>query len=170
MPGTLTPAQMFDHELNAVKGWPSPYAVDKRVQADVGVTGIVPGMCLRIDPTSGLANRGSNNGDMGLFVWQGQDHFDVNGDVGNIIGGNMNCLVAAGAYELETTEFVGVGFNPNVPLTVENGAGVNQGKLKVTTLGSGLNIVGVVSEAGPLSNDFATSVVRFWPVYLPAGH
>jgi hypothetical protein len=161
---------MYDHELGAVKGWPSPYAVDKRVQAGSGVTGIVPGMCLKLDPTTGLASRGTVNGAMGLFVWQGQDHFDVNGDVGNIIGGNMNCLVATGAYELETTEFTGVGFNPNVPLTAVNAGGATQGKLQATTIGGGLNIVGVVSEAGPLTNEFAKTVIRFWPVYLPAGH
>lgn len=167
MPGTLTPAQMFDHELNAVKGWPSPYAVDKRVQADTGVTGIVAGMCLRVDSTTGKANRGSTNGDMGLFVFQSQNDFDVNGDVGNIIGNWMNCLVAIGAYELETTEYMGVGFDPNAPLTAHNTADANRGKLKVTTLNSSDNIVGVVSEAGPLTNEFGKEVVRFWPVYQP---
>lgn len=167
MPGTITPAQMFDHELNATKGWPSPYALDKRVERDTGVTGVFAGMCLRLDATTGKAKRGSTNGDMGLFVWQNENDFDVNGDVGNIISNILNTLVASGAYELETTEFVGAGFVPNAPLTAENGAGADQGKVKVTTLGGTENIVGVVSETGPLTNEFRKTVVRFWPVYLP---
>ena len=28
MPGNITPGQMFTHELNVIKGWPSPYAID----------------------------------------------------------------------------------------------------------------------------------------------
>ena len=168
MPGTITPAQMFDRELDAKKGWPSPYAVDKRVERDTGVTGVAPGMCLRLDGTTGKAHRGSNNGDMGLFAWQGENDFDVNGDVGNIVTGTINTLVAAGAYELETTEFTGSGFVPNARLGVENTGGANQGKLKVVTLNGADNVVGVCSEIGPAANSYGKSVIRFWPVYLPS--
>jgi hypothetical protein len=166
MPGTITPAQMFDHELNATKGWPSPYAVDKQVERDSGVSGVNAGMCLYIDATSGKAKRGTIMGAMGLFAFQNENDFDVNGDVGNIISNHINTLVAVGAYELESTEFTGTGFNPNVPITSPTG-GVNDGLLQATTLTGTTNIVGVVSDAGPLTNEYRKEVVRFWPVYLP---
>lgn len=169
MPGTIVPAQSFDHQLDGRKGWPSPYALDKTVQADTLVTGIAAGMGLYLDSVSGLAKRGHVNGVMALFAFQNQNDFDVNGDVGNTIGNNINTLVATGAYELETTEFVGVAFAPNDVLSIENGAGVDQGKLRLAVggLAGAEGIVGVVSEAGPDSNEHGVSVLRFWPVYLP---
>ena len=42
------PAQMFDHELNPVKGWPSPYAVDKSLDLD-GATSCNRGMVMSIN-------------------------------------------------------------------------------------------------------------------------
>ena len=165
MPGTLTPSQMFTHELNPLKGWPSPYAVDKRGQADSGVTGINAGSVCYISPSTGLINLGTINGYMGLFAFQGENEFDVNGDTGNIISQVMNFLVASGAYELETTEYVsGETFLPNDPLTANTSG-------QVATMHGGIcdeyNIVGVCSETGPATNSYGVSVVRFWPVYCP---
>lgn len=170
MPGTIRPAQMFDHELNALKGWPSPYALDKRAQPDDQETGILAGMCVYLDPTSKKAKRGCVNGYMPLFVFQGQNEFDVNGDVGNIISGYFNTLVATGAYELETTEFVTPDtYQLNDALTVEN-AGINQGKLKKATnpwTGGTEMIVGIVSVDGNTTNSNGINTIKFWPVYMP---
>lgn len=173
MPGTLVPPQMFDHELNPVKGWPSPYALDHRVQAVNASEGILAGMVVHKDPAqAGKAVRGltASSSEMPLFVFQGQGEFDVDGDVGNIIGGWMNTLVAVGAYELETTEFVSPdSYGINDPLTsvVHAVSATDKGKVKKTTLGSADVICGIVSETGPLTNDFNKQVVRFWPVFLP---
>ena len=163
MPGTLTPAQMFDHELNPVKGWPSMAALDKKVTLDTGVIGVVAGCGLQLNPATGKALLGTTNGAMGLFAFQGQNEFDVNGDVGNFISGAINCLVATGAYELESTEYSGLAFAPNDPLTL-----TVLGKLTVTTFAGLENIVGVISDAGPITNAYGSSVIRFWPVYCPA--
>jgi len=156
---------MFDHELNPLKGWPSPYAVDKRVQIDPSVvTPTRAGQVLYIDPVSGKAKPGTIAGAMALFAFQNQNDFDVNGDVGNIISNWVNCLVAKGAYELEDTEFVGVSFAPNDPLGVD--ASGNLIAL-VGGLAGANNCVGVISEAGPAVNSFSKNVIRFWPVFLP---
>jgi hypothetical protein len=166
MPGTLVPAQSFDHELNPVKGWPSPYALDKSAPAGSGVTGIAPGMVVSLNSVEKW-KRGCANGEMPCFAFPGQNDFDVNGDVGNIIGNNLMALVATGGYELESTEYMGAGFGVNVPLTAHNTADADQGKLKVTTLGSSDMIVGICSKAAPFMNDFRKNVLRFWPVFLP---
>lgn len=167
MPGTLTPAQMFDHELNPVKGWPSINALDKSAEIGDGVTGIVAGMCVSLNSSSKF-KRGCANGEMPLFAFQSQNDFDVNSDVGNLSGGNLMALVATGGYELETTEFTGVSFVPNAPLTSEEVVAADIGKLKVTTIDHATDmIVGVVSDSGPITNENAKNVIRFWPVYMP---
>jgi hypothetical protein len=171
MPGTVTPAQMFDHTLDARKGWPSPYALDKSKEIATGETGILSGMVVHIDPTTDKIKRGcpySNSwAGMPIFAFPNQTDFDVSSDVGNISGGVLVGLVGVGAYELESTEYLSTGYNPNIPLTVENAAGDDLGKLKVTTLDSGELVVGIVSDKGPLTNEYKKTYVRFWPVYLP---
>jgi hypothetical protein len=158
---------MYDHELNPVKGWgANMHAVDKHAEIASGVEGIYAGMCLSLD-ANGKWVRGCANGAMPGFAFPNQGDFDVSSDVGNISGGNLVCLMAAGAYELESTEFVGSGFAPNVPLTAENVAGDDQGKLKVTTIGSTDMVVGVCS-AEVFQNEWRKNMVRFWPVYLPS--
>jgi hypothetical protein len=165
MPGTNVPAQMFDHELNPLKGWPSPYAVDKAAEIGSGVTGIQAGMVISLNG-SGKWKRGAASADMPCFAFQNQSDFDVLSDVGNISGGVLMGLVAVGSYELESTEFAGTGFDFNIPLRARNTADADQGKLESTTLGSADLIVGVCSRA-PAANENGKQVVRFWPVYLP---
>lgn len=166
MPGTIVPAQMFDHELNPTKGWPSPYAVDKALQPNSGVTAIFAGTGVTIDPSTGkLALGFSVAGAMAMFAFQNQNDFDVNGDVGNIISNHINCLVACGSYELETTEYIGSSFTSQTPLTLD----ASTGKVKAASGGiTGANdVCGVVSDASPILNAYGKNVVRFWPVYAP---
>lgn len=165
MPGTNVPGQMFDHELNPVKGWPNPYAVDKIAEIASGVTGINSGMVVSLDP-NGRFIRGADTSAMPCFAFPNSSDFDVLSDRGNISGGNMMALVAIGGYELESTEFIGSGYAPNVPLTAENSTPADVGKLKITTLGSADLIVGVCNR-GPIANEYGKEMVRFWPVYLP---
>ena len=172
MPGTVTPAQMFDHTLDAKKGWPSPYALDKTKEIATGEAGIMSGMVVHIDPTTDKIKRGcpwnANWAAMPIFAFPNQKDFDVSSDVGNISGGSLVGLVGVGAYELESTEYIGLGYNPNIPLTVHNAADADQGKLVATTLATTDLIVGVVSDKGPLTNEYKKTYIRFWPVYLPS--
>lgn len=171
MPGTITPAQMFDHELNVVKGWPSPYAVDKVKEIADGEDLLIAGRVGHIDPTTDKIKIGTyqdnTSASMPLFLFPNQTDFDVASDVGNISGGHILGLPACGAYELESTEYTGTGFDPNIPLTVSIAGNADDGKLKATTLNSVLLIVGVVSDKGILTNEHKKTYIRFWPVYLP---
>ena len=167
-----TPAQMFTHELNPVKGWPSPYALDKTgVVADSEPT-INAGRVMHIDATTGKFKLGCpfnhQYAAMPLFAFPNSTDYDVLSDVGNISGGAMLGLVALGAYELETTEYTGTGFIPGAPLTVSNDASATlRGTLNVTSLETTDLIVGVVSDAGPITNEWSKTTIRFWPTYLP---
>lgn len=171
MPGTITPAQMFDHSLNPSKGWPNPYAVDKTKPIAAGETLLFAGRVCHIDPSLDALKIGTTqdniSASMPLFCFPNQGDFDVSSDVGNVSGGHMVTLVATGSYELETTEFLGTGFSPNIPLTVSNAGNSDDGKVMATTLHSHDFIVGIVSDLGIKTNEFNKQFVRFWPVYLP---
>ncbi len=166
MPGTYTPAQMFNFELNQKKGWPSPYAVDYAATIKTGETDIQAGSVISLDANGEFVLALSGDNAMAIFALQNQTDFDVRSDVGNVAGGVASGLVACGAYELQTTEFVADTYAPNDPLTVE-AAGANKGKLKKGTVYTD-PIVGVVS-AGESDSEHDASVkfLAFWPVWLP---
>lgn len=176
MPGTLTPAQMFDHELNPVKGWPSPYAVDKVATLAASQTYAFAGRAgyLHTDNTLkiGVLHTDLVAG-MPLWLFPNGGDFDVSSDVGNISGGKVVCLVGNGGYELETTEYMGTGFTPGKPLQIHGAADADIGKVKVCVFNDDVLIAGVCSGIGPetggaFKNEFKKLYVRFWPVYLPA--
>lgn len=166
--GTFVPAQSFDNELNPVKGWPSPYGLDKSAPIASGSpgAGILKGMCVSLD-VNGNFIRGCPNGSMPMFAFPNGSDFDVSSDFGNISGGHLVALVATGAFELQTTEFLGAGLTPNVPLTTELSDAPNIGRLKATTIGSTDMIVGIVSVAAPFKNDHGKMFLQFWPCFLP---
>lgn len=166
MPGTNVPAQMFDFELNQKKGWPSPYAVDYHAAYKSGETGVKAGMVVSLDANGEFVRGMNSTGAMAIFALQNQADFDVASDVGNVAGGVGSGLVACGAYELQTTEFVTDAYSPNDPLTVES-VGADNGKLKKGTLYTD-PIVGVVSAGQSDSEHNATiKLLAFWPVWLP---
>ena len=184
MPGTVTPAQMYDHELNVLKGWPSPYAVEKPAKIDATETlTILAGRCCYLTASGGLKmgcpyNKADALAPMPMWAWPNSSDFDVSGDVGNTISGTMMALPAKGAYEFETTEFKGTGFLPNQALCADAGStAADRGLVKCRSLaatGSGNEdmVVGIVStgpkgEVGIHTNSYGKSVVSFWPVYLP---
>ncbi len=91
-------AQSFTHELNPVKGWPSPYALDKSVYAALtniqtdGENIAFAGMVGHIDATAATlklgipaitADANSNIIPMPLFLFQNGDDFDVLSPTGN---------------------------------------------------------------------------------------
>lgn len=168
MPGTNVPAQMFDFELNQKKGWPSPYAVDYSATIKSGETGIKAGMVISLDSNAEFVRGMSAAGAVAVFALQSQTDFDVGSDLGNVAGGVASGLVALGAYELQTTEFVSDTYAPNDPLTVE-ASGDDKGKLKKASALYAEDVVGVVS-AGQTDSEHNASIklLAFWPVWLPA--
>lgn len=167
MPGTNVPAQMFDFELNQKKGWPSPYAVDYSAEYAAGVTGVTAGMVISLDANGAFVRGLSRDQAMAIFALQNMADFDVLSDVGNVSGGTGSGLVACGAYELQTTEFVAGVYAPGDPLTVHAAADADEGKLEVGTEYA-VPIVGVVSAGVTTSEHDATiDLLAFWPVYLP---
>ena len=170
----MLPAQMFDHRLNPIKGWPSPYALDKAkgVGQAAAEQGIKAGMVVHIDSVTGLFMRGLPGNQVPVFAWNDFLAFDAQGaDDGNIslYGNNkgISGLVALGSYELQTTEYVAaLNYPANTPLTVCNTGGANQGKVEpgqfyVNT------IVGVISD-GESTNVQGVDVVTFWSYFLPS--
>jgi len=160
MAGNLTPNQMFTHEFNAVKGYVDQHAVDKTAAPADQVT-FNRGVTLHLN-TDGDWELGVTGTQMGCWAMQGSDEYDANSDVGNMSGGRVSALVAAGAYELETSAFDEQegGYDPNTPLR----AGVD-GLLEEGTVYEDA-IVGVTSD-GVITNEYGVDVLRFWPVYLP---
>jgi hypothetical protein len=166
-----SPAQMFDHGLDAPKGWPSPYAVDKAACLSADETGtVVAGMVCSLDANAEL-RLGLTESAMAIFIRQNATDFDVVSDDGGLVGctdarPKMAGLVAKGAYELETTEFNTAGtFNPNTPLTSPAPGVANAGRLDVGVIYTD-TICGVASD-GVITNERSVDVLRFWPVWLP---
>lgn len=171
------PRQMFETELNAVKGWPSPYAVDKHADAHLEEGEVIYGGDVMSLNADGKFRLGLAAGAMAIFALQNSFDFDVVGDEGNLVGGGdstprMSGLVAVGAYELETTQFVAESsYAPNTPLTSAAPGEADAGKLDVGELYVN-DICGVCSN-GLVPNDrylnkAGKNVLRFWPVWLPA--
>jgi hypothetical protein len=161
---------MFDHELNPRKGWPSPYAVDYAAEYADGETDYAyAGRVVSLDANGKFEMGLSADSAMAIFLFQNYTDFDVRSDVGNISGEKGSGLVAIGAYELQSTEFVADTYVPNDLLTVDDGSGTaaDVGKLKKGTLGAD-PIVGVVSSGQSDSEHDATiKLLAFWPVYQP---
>jgi len=170
-----TPAQMFDHELNPVKGWPGPAALDKTKAIGPGES-IQRGRVMSIGPNDTLI-LGAYFNAMPIFAFPSTDDFDVASDVGNFSGGHGMGLVATGHFEVETTEFMTsfeelrFTYPPNTPVAPWLYSANDVGKIFPTgfTLFDRIfdQICGIVSDASPLTNEFQKQVVRFWTTYIP---
>ena len=165
------PAQMFDHYLDARKGWPSPYAVDKAAElVDVDTT-VVAGQVMSLDANARFDHGLVENG-VAIFAIQNDDDFDVVSDDGGLVGGaggrpKMSGLVALGAFELESTEYDTNGvYLPNTPLTSPAHGVANAGRLEVGVVYTD-TICGIVSDGEVTSENYGVSVLRFWPAWLP---
>jgi len=164
MPGDMTPGQMYDHELNPTKGWPSPYAIDYAAAVSASETNTIQaGMGCYLD-ANGEFRLGSSAGAVTILMLQNVNDFDANSDVGNISGGVMSGLPCVASYEVWTTEFVAGNYAPNDYLKIETAAG-NIGKV---TEGNAYidQICGIVS-LGTFSNEHQVSVLQFWTYHLP---
>ena len=115
---------MTSHTLNAPKGWPSPHAVDfvAKLSANVTIDPVYAGRVVYLNSVGqfemGLPNT-IGAGHMAIFLFNNSDDPDVKNaadDPASVAGGwvpiapqyptgGMMGLVAAGAYELESTEY-----------------------------------------------------------------
>ena len=173
-----SPAQMFDHELNGVKGFQPgmPWIVDKAVDLDDAVTAtdVKAGMVMHQDPTSKKFKLGAGTvsgtvAQMTYFVFQNGDDFDVLGDDGNIVGaqsagqvGRLMGVASNQAAELETTEYDSGTYTPGKLLI----AGTD-GKLELYVSGAAI-LVGTVTD-GVITSEHssAISLLRFHSIWHP---
>jgi hypothetical protein len=145
------PRQMTAHTLEAPKGWPSPHAVDYAAKFDATELGTITGgiafagRCVHV-ASDGEYEFGVTARQMPIWLFQNSDDPDVQNEggstandphvwVGTSPTGYIMGLVAAGAYELATTEF-------NSALTY----GCND--LLYAATGTTLSTAGVLTNAG----------------------
>lgn len=185
------PSQVFEHTLDARKGWFHEAALDYHAKLSSAVTFIVnAGRCVHV-AADGTFQPGCAGTQMAIFLQRGATSFDVYNPTFSAAGtfvqqailpaGVLTGLVAKGAYELESTEYDGTqtyAINDLLGSNASNTDSVNGGlisnhniggtKLTVPWAGGGTTnaIVGVVS--GPMrQNSMLQNVLPFWPTYLP---
>lgn len=172
-------SQMFDHSLDALKGWPSPHALDftAKLSSNVTLDPVPAGRC--VHATSAGFELGVILLQMPIFLLQGSDAFDVSNPGGNnwtaiSPTGVLSGLVATGGFELETTEFdTAQTYAVNDHLkAIDDNSGATGGTLTNQSLGTLYHAstmearVGVVSR-GKRTNAYGKTVLAFWPIYLP---
>lgn len=184
----------MDHELNALKGWFEMAALDFQALIDPSVTiTVYSGRVMSLYtqgqlPKNCTVKTGVTNAGMPLFVWHGNDSYDVtnNGIIQNSgrwnsqsIGptGVAQFLVGKGAYEFESTEFDSTkSYSCNQLLTALNADTTQATGGVLTNAGSAAGgtkvkqftdpVCGVVSR-GVYTNQNGVSVLAFWPEWLP---
>jgi hypothetical protein len=183
------PSLMFEHGLDIAKGWFEPAALDFSAKLSANVTFDVPaGRVMHVN-AQGEFETGVGETDMGIFMLQGSDSFDVS-NPGTTPGGRfmhqaiaptgvMSGLVAKGGYEIESTEFDD---NRNyaagdlLTAAVANGTLATGGVLTNAGTGAGGDVeqyvdpvCGVVSR-GRYVNSHGVPVLAFWPEWLPGAY
>lgn len=188
------PGQMYDHMLNADKGWPSQTALDYAAKISANVLyDLTAGQVCHLN-ASGELEPGVVRWQMPLFIFQGKNDLDVNNSNNGewypiSPSGRVMCLVGKGPFELWTTEFDSdLTYAPNEPLIaptgnaaidVHDGGGTESGRLTnnitytiADTIASSGNkwqaVCGIVSK-GKFTNAYGKTVLAFWPVWFP-GH
>ena len=165
------PAQMYDHELNPVKGWPSPYAVDKSADMVLGEDEVAYRGQVASLNSNAKFQLGLECAAMPIFLLNTSKDYDVVGDDYNLVGNGtgvprMSGVVAIGGYEVESTEYDEASvYAPNDALTAGAPGAADAGVLQPGELYAD-TICGVVSD-GTAMNEFKRNVLRFWPVWLP---
>lgn len=183
------PRQMTAHSLDAIKGWPSPHAVDfaAKLSTNVTIDPVFAGRCVHLnaagDYEMGLPDV-SRAGHMAIFLFQNSDDPDVANDGGDAATeagvwvptaptGVMMGLVAAGAFELEDTEFEAEAtagtYVPGdcLTATASNTVAATGGRItRNSVVAYDVPICGVVSR-GVANNAHGRSCLYFWPAWLP---
>jgi hypothetical protein len=183
------PRQMTAHTLEAPKGWPSPHAVDfaSKISANVTIDPVFAGRCVHLNAVGEFEMGVPDDvGDcsMPIFLFQNSDDPDVEnpgGDPATEKGvwvavaptGKIMGLVAAGAYELETTEFepnaTAGAYVPGDALHAipDNANAVTGGRLTRNGIDAyDHHLVGIVSR-GEFENSHQQNALAFWPYNLP---
>ena len=185
------PVPYYVHALDYKKGWPSPTAVDFDAKLSSNVTGLAySGRCVHLN-SSGEFELGALGTQMPGFLIPGAGDYDVQNQ--SISGpqawypiqpsGKMSALMAAGSFELETTEYdqtdnsIAVNALLHSPTESQtSGDKTLAGLLYAHRNWSGGNtnavtqyvdnVCGVVSRA-PTLNALRQNVLAFWPYFLP---
>ena len=176
------PSQMFDHTLDAIKGWFHMAALDYTSKLSSNVTvDVYAGRCVHLN-SDGEFELGALGSDMPIFLLQNGSDNDVSNAGGTRwypIGptGAITGLVGAGSYELETTEFdSALTYAPNEYLRCKSssnsstdGGLLTNASTVAAEAGSGnpTNIVGVVSRGVRKRQSDRNNVLAFWTVYKP---
>lgn len=190
------PRQMFDHVLDALKGWFDLSALDytSKISANVSFRPVYAGRCVHLND-DGEFEMGCTGNQVPLFLFQNSDDPDVSNEdlgptldkiEGGAIGGirkHINAWVGLGAYEITTTEFDSdQTYLPNDPLravadndnSTTGGRITNQGVVTVASLlatGSTGNVTALVGHvsAGASMSIHKRQHLAFWPGHYP-GH
>ena len=175
------PRQMTNYTLNALKGWPSQSAVDFVAKLDSSVTTdpVYAGSVVSLNSSGNFILGTDSLSVMPMFIFQSSDDPDVSNEGGDAgVGGDkgvwvpiaptghMMALVAPGAYELVSTQYVAAStYTINLPLWADD-SGAAIGKLDATTRKGGKTVVGVIRR-GVVDNGYGHNGVAFWPYFLP---
>ena len=176
------PINMTSETLNALKGWPAPHALDFEAKLNSAVTERVPrGTVAHVD-SAGTLSLGCNDttlNPMPLFIFPASDDEDVQNEAADASTtpgafipisptGVLVALVATGAYELVSTNYVDASYAPNDKLTAATGTTPTSGasgKLVAGAIDTDV-ICGVVSR-GVINNGYGFNALAFWPVFIP---
>lgn len=172
------PRQMFDHTLDAVKGWlpGNMGALDcsAKLSANVTIDPVYAGRVVHKND-SGEFEMGVTGTMMPIFLLQNSDDHDVRVDGGTDFyaiapRGTMSGLVATGGYEVATTEFDDdqtYHINDIVRAVASNSNATTGGRLTNASFTLYTNAgVGVVSKL-PAANSHRKRVLTIWPAYIP---
>lgn len=167
------PTLMTQNTINALKGWPQERPVDYSGVFASSVTSTVPaGSVVHLNSDGEFELGVGTENVMPMFTFFASDSPHVKNDGGdpdtdkNVWvpvqpNGKVLALVAIGAYELVSTQFVAGSYPPNTLLT-SAASGGNAGKLSAGTLGTHM-ICGQVSR-GVVNNNYGYDALAFWPV------
>lgn len=186
MAGIYNGRSMTTHTLDVLHGYKSDTDAVTWTAAfsssQLGsVTGNVAyaGRCVHLN-SSGDFEFGVTNRSMGMWLLQNSNDPDVTNDGGTASTDadawhpirptdKLTAVVAAGAYELETTEFnTSLTYAPNDTLTAVTGTTLSTcGVMTNASAVPYTNPVCGVASAAKYTNSHGRSALRFWPVYLP---
>lgn len=170
--------QMFDHTLDAVKGWmPGNMAsldCSAKLSANVTVDPVYAGRVVHKND-DGEFELGCVGMQMAIFLRQNSSDFDVSPDTGDDYQGIsptgvMSGLVATGGYEVATTEYdrdQTYHVNDALRAIASNSNATTGGRLTNAgfTLGT-TAAVGVVSKL-PAQNSHKKYVLTLWTAFIP---
>lgn len=173
-----TPRQMFDHSLDAVKGWmPGDMAsldCAAKLSANVTVDPVYAGRVVHKNDDEEF-ELGVTGTQMAIFLLQNSDDPDVAKDTGDDMQGIsptgvMSGLVATGGYEVASTEYdqdQTYHVNDVLRAVASNSNATTGGRLTNASFTLFTNAgVGVVSKL-PAKNSHKKYVITFWTAYIP---